>query len=247
MSASFCKSKVISNDEIFENIKLMRVEYSGNVKPGQFFMLRCWDDATPPLLPRPISVHDYKDGVLTFLYEVKGTGTQKIAQLSKGDEIALTGSAGNGFPINDIKGKVAVVSGGIGIAPLLYLVKRLTDCTVDLFTGFRDTPYAIDSFKPFVNSVNIATDTGNVGQKGFVTDLFNVTDYDVVLTCGPEIMMEKLARNCIKNNVEVYVSKENKMACGIGACLGCTCKTKNGGKSVCKDGPVFKGTEVYYE
>ncbi|MEG2053850.1 MAG: dihydroorotate dehydrogenase electron transfer subunit [Oscillospiraceae bacterium] len=265
MSASYYKSKVLENECVQDNIYRLKVLYPtarDNLnkendgegkptvkllppKPGQFFMLRCWGKDEAPLLSRPISVNDFEKDVLTFLYEVKGIGTEKIADLKKDDLLQLTGGCGNGFPLDKIKGKVAIVSGGIGIAPLLYLAKSLQNCTTDLFCGFRDKSYETLKFENFVNKISVATDTGNEGKKGFVTDLFDVNDYDVVVTCGPEIMMEKLAKNCLKNNVTVYVSKEGKMACGIGACLGCTCKTKNGGKSVCKDGPVFEGSEVY--
>ena len=247
MSVGYCKNKVVSNTLVQDNIYKLQVEFTGNVSAGQFFMLRCWGKTEAPLLSRPISVHDYQNNTLTFLYEVKGIGTEKLMALKQGDFIELTGASGNGFPLDKIKGKVAVVAGGIGVAPLLYLVKSLTDCETDLFCGFRDTSYAVEDFKPYVKTVNIATDTGNEGTKGFVTSLFDIADYDTVVTCGPEIMMNKLGQAGIAKNVTVYVSKEAKMACGVGACLGCTCKTKNGGKSICKDGPVFNALDLLQE
>lgn len=245
MPAKLYSSKVLSHRPVSTGVFLLKVLYEGPAEAGQFFMLRAWGAAEAPLLSRPISVHDCEDGILSFLYEVRGVGTAKLAALRPGDALSLTGPCGNGFPVSDIKGTVAVVSGGIGLAPLLYTVKSLKSCTVDIYCGFRDEPYALDSFAGLARTIEVATDTGRFGQKGFVTDLLNAAGYDCVITCGPEVMMEKVARAAIKANVPVYVSKEAKMACGIGACLGCSFETPTGRKSVCKDGPVFLGSEVY--
>ena len=106
-------------------------------------------------------------------------------------------------------------------------------------------PYRVDAFSAACRSVHIATDSGRHGHHGFVTDLLDPAKYTAVCTCGPEIMMEKVAKMCLRAGVRVYVSREAKMACGVGACLGCTCKSKNGGVSVCKDGPVFEGSVLY--
>lgn len=245
MPAKLCKAKVISNQPVAEGIFLLRVLYEGEAHAGQFFMLRAWGTMEAPLLSRPISVHDCADGMLHFLYEMKGIGTAKLAALQAGDELSLTGPCGNGFPVEKVSGKVAVVAGGIGIAPLLYTVKSLQNCETDLYCGFRDKPYALESFAGYVRTIEVATDSGRFGKKGFVTDLLQPADYDYVITCGPEIMMSKVAKSAMAAGTPVYVSKEGKMACGIGACLGCSFDTPTGKKSVCKDGPVFLGSEVY--
>lgn len=248
LAASF-NAKILANDCVQDSIWKMKVENQNGVESplcGQFYMLRAWGAEEAPILSRPISVHDFDEKTITFLYEVKGIGTEKIAKLKAGEHIALTGAAGNGFPLKS--GKVAVVGGGIGIAPLLALCKalRANGAKVDFYAGYRDAPFCLDDFKAVREGVFIATDSGNYGTKGFVTDLINVQDYQTVYTCGPEIMMQKVARACLKAGVEVFVSKEAKMACGLGACLGCTCKTKEGvGVSVCKDGPVFEGGLLY--
>ena len=144
-------------------------------------------------------------------------------------------------------GAVALVGGGIGTAPLLQLAAELAaqGANVDFYAGFRDEPYRIEAFGAVCRSVHIATDSGRHGHHGFVTDLLNPAQYTAVCTCGPEVMMKKVAGLCLRAGVPVYVSKEAKMACGVGACLGCTCKSKNGGVSVCKDGPVFEGSVLY--
>lgn len=252
MSASYCKTKIIENKPLSDNIYLMVVALGDNEpKPicGQFYMLRNWPQTDAPLLSRPISVHyfDEEKQEIYFLYEKRGNGTQKLAQALAGDEIELTGPSGNGFDVQKLSGKIALVGGGIGTAPLLQLAKDLTrnGAEVTCLLGFRDFAYQIKEFEKHCVQVKIATDKGSFGHKGFVTDLLNPQDFDAVCVCGPEIMMEKTARMCMAKNVPVYVSKEGKMACGVGACLGCTCKTKNGGKSVCKDGPVFEGSEIY--
>ena len=114
----------------------------------------------------------------------------------------------------------------------------------DFYCGFRNKSYLIDEIKRYVTNINISTETGSEGHKGYVTDLFNPENYDVVLCCGPEVMMNKVIKMCNDKKVTLYVSMEKHMACGIGACLVCTCKTIIGNKRTCKDGPVFLGSEV---
>ncbi|MEG2404789.1 MAG: dihydroorotate dehydrogenase electron transfer subunit [Oscillospiraceae bacterium] len=250
MSAAFYNAIITENKKVAEGIYLLTAKgISPMPKAGQFYMLRTWAQNEPPLLSRPISVFDCDNasGTVSFLYEMRGIGTQKLSCAKAGDTLQLTGASGNGFPTEKLRGKIALIGGGIGIAPLYLLAKALKakGCNVELFAGFRDVPYMLDAFALQCSSVSLATDSGNYGTKGFVTDLFNPTGFDAVCICGPEIMMEKAARACMEKGVAVYVSKEAKMACGVGACLGCTCKTIGGGKSVCKDGPVFEGGEVY--
>ena len=124
------------------------------------------------------------------------------------------------------------------------LRKNNTAKSIDVYAGFRDEVYLIDEFKKYSDNVNVATNTGNYGTKGFVTDILNTENYDTVLCCGPEIMMKKVIEMCKETNTKVYVSMEKHMACGVGACLVCTCKTKDGNKRTCKDGPVFDGYYV---
>lgn len=171
----------------------MVVEDNNEVKPGQFYMLKLGGQT---LLPRPISVCEKNEGTITFLYAVVGNGTKEYVSLEKGDYINLTGPLGNGFNVYEKLGRVALVSGGIGTAPMLEVAKKLKENNnaykLDLYAGFRDEIYLIDEIKNYVDGAYISTNSGKYGHKGFITEILNVEEYDTVLCCGPEIMMKKL-------------------------------------------------------
>ena len=151
------------------------------------------------------------------------------------------------FQINGAGLEGIAQADGIGTAPLLLLCKQLCRAGVrpDVYVGFRDTSYGMDKFVPWCHDVFVATDSGNEGHHGLVTDLLDAKNYDIVLTCGPMVMMRGVAKLCAAANVPCLASLEKKMACGLGACLGCTCHTKIGPVTVCKDGPVFNAQEVF--
>ena len=239
---NYKKSKVISNEKVIDNIYKMVCEDDNVVNAGQFYMLKL-NGAT--LLPRPISICEKDDKTITFLYAVVGKGTEEFSKLEAGDYINLTGPLGNGFDLEQDLGKTALVCGGIGTAPMVEVAKRLRakdgNKLIDVYAGFRDNIYLKEELDKYANNVNITTNTGKYGHKGFVTDILKPEEYDTVLCCGPEIMMKKVIEMCKEKNVKIYVSMEKHMACGVGACLVCTCKTKEGNKRTCKDGPVFDG------
>ncbi|WP_163194195.1 dihydroorotate dehydrogenase electron transfer subunit [Clostridium thermarum] len=237
-------AKILDNEEVVSGVFKMTIEtkIDNNIKPGQFYMLKCWE--TEPVLWRPISVSEVREDKLDFLYAVTGRGTEMLSRLKRGQELQVMGPLGNGFKTEDIKGRVALVSGGIGIAPMVELSKILHWAEVDLYAGFRSSIYAIDIIRPRVKNVYIATEDGSFGYKGYITEIFDAAKYDLVLCCGPEAMMEKVLKQCRKVGTEIYVSMEKHMACGVGACLVCTCKTKGGNKRTCKEGPVFKGDDL---
>lgn len=228
-----------SNDCVIPFIYKMSVDFTGEVLPGQFFMLRAWDK--DPLLSRPISVHDYETGKLTFLYQIVGKGTEILSRLKSGDNVEIQGPYGNGFP--EINTDLCVVGGGIGIAPLHYLVKKYKENnpwgTCRVFLGFRENSYGVEAYESMADEVIL-----DIG--GIITKHLQVNPGEIVMTCGPEMLMATVAKMVPPEN-KVYVSMEAHMACGIGACLGCTCETKSGNKKVCKDGPVFLREEVFYE
>ncbi len=220
--------------------------------PGQFYMLRAWQGGEGPFLSRPISLHDADAGTRRFLFQIKGAGTQRLAALEAGWPLTLTGPLGNGFALPDVlqtagDRPVAVVGGGIGTAPLLYLCRRLHAAgkAPDFFAGFRDEPYGLDAFAPFAGRTALATDSGAAGHRGLVTDLLEPAAYGIVLACGPEPMLRAVAAKCKAAGTPCLVSLEKRMACGLGACLGCTIRTANGPRAVCKDGPVFFAGEVF--
>lgn len=234
-------SKITENVNVIDSIYRLKVEIDEKILPGQFFMLKTLSNEY--LLPRPISVNNYEEKEVTFLYRLNGNGTKVISKLDKGDKIQILGPLGNGFNVNKISGKVAIIGGGIGTAPLLYLAKNLK-CDVDIYLGFKDIVYNVDEFKKYSDNVCISTEDGSKGHKGYIIEQVEFEKYNTVITCGPEIMMNIIMDKCIKKNIQCYVSLEKRMACGIGACLGCSLETIHGMKRVCKDGPIFKATEL---
>lgn len=242
MKDSYKSGEIILNEEVSKKIYKLVLDGEFSGEAGQFYMVKGWD-GLDPLLPRPISIADIDKGKLTLLYEVRGRGTDIISRLKPGDELSLLGPLGKGFDL-DSSGKIALVSGGIGIAPLLYLSKSL-NVKVDLYCGFREEAYFIDEFRKNTSNIYISTEKGQHGHKGFITDLVDPDLYNKIYSCGPMAMMESLYKKT-KDKSKLELSMENRMACGVGVCLGCTIKTKNSIKRVCKEGPVFKGDEVIF-
>lgn len=234
-------SIVMANQRISADFYLMQVEALDNqARMGQFYMLRAW--STYPVLSRPISVYDACDQTVSFLYKKIGKGTEILAGLEPGDEITLQGPLGTPFP--EVSGKVALVGGGVGIAPLHLAAKQLKaadeDCTIDVFLGFSDKAILLERYQKIASRLVV-----NVG--GFITEEVDVASYDFIFTCGPQAMMAALYQRAVDAGVaeRVWVSEENRMACGVGACLVCSCQTKAGNRKVCQDGPVFRGEEVF--
>jgi dihydroorotate dehydrogenase electron transfer subunit len=238
----FYISKIISQKKIAHDIFHLQVEKKDKfIAPGQFYMLKAWNCALP--LMRPISVYRVENKTLHFLYKVVGKGTEWLSTLQKGALVELFGPLGNGFPCQEVSEKVALVGGGIGIPPLFETAKQLitNGCRVDVFLGFKEELFAFEPFGEICEHTFIAAENGNEGYRGFITDIFNPQQYNAVFTCGPEKMMMKVKELCDQSQVPLWLSMESRMACGIGACLVCTCKTKEGMKRCCKDGPVFSG------
>lgn len=247
MQSGYKKTRVCENIEISNGIYKLSVElgHGGKPMPGQFVMLRT--AALEPFLSRPISIHDAAEDKLYFVFEARGLGTRNLGNLKKGDEVEILGPLGNGFAIENIKGKIAVLCGGLGIAPMNYLIKSLKNCEIDLYAGFRNKVYGLDGIDEYTKNSYITTEDGSLGTKGYVTDIFNTLEYNAVFCCGPEIMMKRVVEICKAQAVPVYISMEKHMACGVGACLVCTCKTNEGNKRTCKDGPVFSGRDVIFD
>lgn len=233
-------AEIIRNEPIASGIYRMTVSGAPFGRAGQFFMLRV-QGALDPLLGRPISICeiDAKLGETTFIYQTVGRGTAQFARLLPGQQIEVQGPYGNGFPLNG--GRAVLIGGGIGTAPMLQLAKELRASdparAIDVYLGFREEAYLEEAFEQYADSV-----TRNIG--GYVV---NDVDFSLAATyyaCGPAPMLRAAATAAEAANASLFVSLEKHMACGVGACLGCTCQTEHGRKRVCKDGPVFDYREV---
>ena len=249
------KCTVISQDCIAKDIYslwLQTDKIAAQAKPGQFVSVYCNDGGH--LLPRPISLCEINQekGTLRLVYRVVGKGTEMFAALKAGDSVEVLGPLGNGFPMEEAEGKrVFLIGGGIGVPPMLETAKQLKGEPV-LVMGYRDELFLTDEMKK-AGELVIATEDGSAGTKGNVLDAIRENDLkaDMIFACGPKPMLRALKAYGLENNIPCYVSMEERMACGVGACLGCVCQStevddhsqvKN--KRVCKDGPVFLSTEV---
>lgn len=248
---------VVSQEQIAEGIFSMwlRTEASKSAKPGQFISMYTNDGSK--LLPRPISICeiDREKGMLRVVYRVTGghTGTEQFSKAKEGDTIPVIGPLGNGFPLEKAEGKKAfLMGGGIGVPPILELSKQLS-CEKQIVMGYRDAHTFLKEQFEENGTVYISTEDGSVGTKGNVMDAIreNGLEADIIYACGPTPMLRAIKNYAEERGIECYISLEERMACGIGACLACVCKSKEkdhhtnvNNKRICKDGPVFLSTEV---
>jgi dihydroorotate dehydrogenase electron transfer subunit len=246
------KAEIAENIMIAEDIYSMWLidpEIAGNAKPGQFVSLYCDDGSR--MLPRPISICeiDKEKGRIRLVYRVAGKGTGEFATKKESEMIEVMGPLGNGFTPEGRK--ALLIGGGIGIPPMLELAKQL-NCEKQIVLGYRDRTFLDKEFEPY-GKVYIATEDGSKGTKGNVIDAVreNALEADVIFACGPTPMLRGIQIYALENGIKAQLSMEERMACGIGACLGCVCKTKETdhhsnvkNKRVCKDGPVFHAEEV---
>lgn len=247
-------AEVLCNEAIAAGIYSMWLhtdEVAGLAVPGQFVSLYCADGSR--LLPRPISLCeiDREGQRIRLVYRVVGKGTKEFSGMAAGEQIEIAGPFGNGFPKKT--GTSFLIGGGIGIPPMLELVKQL-EGENQIVLGFRDEQFLLEEFKAY-GSVFIATEDGSAGTKGNVLDaiLAHGLKADRIYACGPLPMLRALKAYAAENGMECYVSLEERMACGIGACLGCVCKSKEKdkhtnvkNKRICKEGPVFEAGEVEF-
>ncbi|MHB1346717.1 MAG: dihydroorotate dehydrogenase electron transfer subunit [Candidatus Humimicrobiaceae bacterium] len=261
------KSEIISNTKIGEDLFKMTLFSPYIVKnsiPGQFINIKCSGrDTIDPLLRRPFSIHDIEHDfkVFSILYVLKGIGTQFLSRLVAGDIIDFAGPLGNGIRTNEIeKKKFLLIGGGIGIAPLYFLAKKLVSEGREVFfaAGFKNNNFIL--FEKMLQSLKIGyeiySEDGMLGKKGLVTDFLyeRIDDFKnhEVICCGP-LQMYKVIQNILSlKSISAKALFEEIMACGIGVCKGCAMKFKNGSggfeyRIVCKDGPVFNLTEVIFD
>lgn len=245
-------AKVVSQEALAADIYSMWIEapeIAAAAKPGQFFSVYTKDAGR--LLPRPISIceTDKAKERLRIVYRVAGAGTAEFSGYRAGDDIAVMGPLGNGFPLKSKK--AFLIGGGIGIPPMLELSKNL-ECEKQIVLGYRDELFLNREFEPF-GRVYVATEDGSAGTKGNVLDAIreNGLTADVIYACGPTPMLRALKAYAQERKIECWISLEERMACGIGACLACVCRSTDvdehshvHNKRICKDGPVFSAQEV---
>nr|WP_232796224.1 dihydroorotate dehydrogenase electron transfer subunit [Staphylococcus canis] len=223
-------------------------------QPGQFVHIRVGEDSLH-MLRRPISICEINpsEQSFTMLFRAEGAGTEKIAKLSKGDDIDIIAPLGNGFPVEKAQKKALLVGGGIGVPPLYELSKQLKARGIEVVhvLGFRSKKDVFyQSQFEALGETYIVTEDGTLGEKGFVTDVIDrlPVDYDIYYTCGPKPMLKALTQSYTLKDVPGYISLEERMGCGVGACFACVCHVPDSDTDyvkVCTDGPVFeKGAVV---
>ena len=251
---------VHSQEQLADGIYSMWIntEAAKDAKPGQFVSVYTADASK--LLPRPISICeiDKENGRLRVVYRVTGpkTGTEEFSKLKAGDIIPVIGPLGNGFPYEKAEGKkVFLMGGGIGVPPILELAKQMDCEKKQIVVGYRDAQTFLKEEFEQNGELYISTEDGSVGTKGNVMDAIreNALEADMIYACGPTPMLRAIKQYAEENGIECYISLEERMACGIGACLACVCKTKEKGHHtnvnntrICKDGPVFDAKEVVF-
>lgn len=200
-------------------------------------------------LRRPISVCDVReDGELTLIYKVVGVGTEKMSEMTTGEELDILTGLGNGYDLTLSGERPLLVGGGVGVPPMYMLAKELIKegKKVSVILGFntKDEVFYEEEFRALGASVEVTTVDGSYGTKGFVTQAMNKLDFTYFYTCGPEPMLRAV---CEATDKSGQLSFEERMGCGFGACMGCSCKTLTGYKRICKDGPVMKKEEIIWQ
>ena len=237
--------KITDNKKIAEKTYFMSLEgdTSAITKPGQFINIKL--DGF--FLRRPISVCDCENGKLSIIYKVVGNGTKEMSELPVGAELDILSGLGNGYDTSKSGDCPVLIGGGVGVPPMYLLCKKLVSegkkATVILGFNSEKEVFGVDEFKATGAEVYVTTADGSVGTKGFVTDVLKYLDYTYFYTCGP-MPMFKAIESIAKTSGQY--SFEERMGCGFGACMGCTCKTKYGNKRICKDGPVLEREEIVW-
>ena len=234
----YVKVEVIKNSKVAAQIFELQVRVElGHVKPGQFVLLY----PRGCLLPRPFSVGDYVNNVLTIFYKVVGKGTHELTKLQPTASIYLLGPLGNGFDIPTHH--INVIAGGIGIAPFFLLKRFADDVTLVWGVKTKDEFFGLERFKGW--DIHLYPEDGSHGMQGIATDCLNIISKDTILACGPIGMLNQLIDFAISNNRYVQVLVEQRIGCGIGACRGCAIRRRAGGYfHLCEDGPVFDARTI---
>ena len=236
---------ILSNEKIAKDI--MKMVLSGDTssltKPGQFINIKL----EGKYLRRPISVCDFDENTLTIIYKIVGSGTQQMAEMTAGETLDILNGLGNGFDITLAGESPVLIGGGVGVPPMYSVCKELEKIGIKskVILGFNtlEDVFYKEEFEKLGATVYITTADGSMGTKGFVTDVLKDLDYSYFFTCGP-MPMFKAIESIAKTSGQY--SFEERMGCGFGACMGCSCKTKYGNKRICKDGPVMIREEIIW-
>ncbi len=238
--------RIIDNAPLTKTVYKMKLagDVSDITAPGQFVNIKL--DGL--YLRRPISVCDCEDGVLTLIYKVVGKGTEQMSQMTAGEELNVLTGLGNGYNTALSGEHPLLLGGGVGVPPLYMLCKKLIaeGRKVSVVLGFntKEEIFCEEDFKNLGAEVLVATADGSYGIKGFVTDAIKDINYTYFYTCGPEPMLKAVFKS---TDTSGQFSFEERMGCGFGACMGCSCKTVTGYKRICKDGPVLEKEEILWE
>ncbi len=236
---------------IKENVALTELVYkmvlegdtSALTAPGQFVNIQL----EGKFLRRPISVCDYDDTTITLLYKVVGEGTEQMAQMTAGQTLDVLVGLGNGFDTSKSGDAPVLIGGGVGVPPMYHLCKKMLQegKNVQVILGFntKEEIFYEDEFKALGATVYVATADGSYGTKGFVTDVLKNLTYSYFYTCGPMPMFKAIEATAVTGG---QYSFEERMGCGFGACMGCSCKTKYGNKRICREGPVLEREEIIW-
>ncbi len=242
-------ARVIRQEEIATDIYSLWIEvsFAEKAKPGQFISI--YTNDAGKLLPRPISICEIGKQSIRIVYRVAGAGTKEFSEYQTGDPITVLGPLGNGYILEEKK--AFIIGGGIGIPPMLELAKQL-NCEKQIVVGYKDELF-LDEELAKQGTLYIATEDGSIGTKGNVMDAIreNGLTADVIYACGPKPMLRAIKQYAREHQIKAWISMEERMACGVGACLGCVCQTKDvdehsqvHNKRICKEGPVFDAEEV---
>ena len=251
------KAVIVSQEEIAAQVfslVLKTEKIAAAASCGQFVSLYCKDKSR--LLPRPISIcrADAGEGTIRLVYRVAGAGTEEFSKLVGGDVVELMGPLGNGYPVDQIlkaQGAVRLMGGGIGIPPMLLLARELGR-PVEVVLGYRDVLFLKEDFEKIPGvSLFVATEDGSFGTKGTVMDAQLTDRPDVICACGPTPMLRAIRAFALENDICAYLSLEQRMACGVGACLACVCESTEtdahsrvNNMRICAEGPVFEADRI---
>ena len=236
--------------DIYAALTLCCPEAAKTAAPGQFLHIQCGQYT----LRRPISIGGVTGDCLTVIFEIKGKGTRWLSQRHAGETLDVLGPLGHGFPQN--LGKVLLVGGGVGVPPVFFAAQRLETCDALLAFRAADRAMLMEEFSKHCGTVQVMSDDGSIGKKGFAAqgaaEMLKAGGYDAVFACGPKIMLKTTYEAARAAKVPCYVSMEERMGCGVGACLGCSVPLQNADGTrrmarACADGPVFLGEEVVWD